>query len=251
MSRSSQEEIAAASKKKCTRTADLQRFLAVHLWVSELPNTVKDDKVCSCQRQRRMSDSEKGDVDVVVGEMPVTMVRKHIKKRALRNKSLSISFDEKNLRDYVSGFHKRKKKRRKEAQRQLQEKERLKQIEARKRRKLEKEMAIHDGNITENPEPDYVGEDGEEEGADLIASVFETKTYETGDTTIRVTTTELSREDEDVQLVNHIPKLSCEIQKNHSLPMMKKPLKRARAQKPQKARKHAPKKKDKRKSKVK
>ncbi|KAJ0964411.1 hypothetical protein J5N97_029533 [Dioscorea zingiberensis] len=65
--------------------------------------------------------------------------------------------------DYVSGFHKRKKKRRKEAQRQLQEKERLKQIEARKRRKLEKEMAIHDGNITENPEPDYVGEDGEEE----------------------------------------------------------------------------------------
>ncbi|RRT84043.1 hypothetical protein B296_00016017, partial [Ensete ventricosum] len=35
--------------------------------------------------------------------------------------------------DFVTGFHKRKKKRRKEAQRQLQEKERLKRIESRKK----------------------------------------------------------------------------------------------------------------------
>jgi hypothetical protein len=36
-------------------------------------------------------------------------------------------------RDFVTGFHKRKKKRRKEAQKVLQEKERKKRIEARKR----------------------------------------------------------------------------------------------------------------------
>ncbi|KAJ0988099.1 hypothetical protein J5N97_006455 [Dioscorea zingiberensis] len=101
-------------------------------------------------------------------------------------------------------FPQEKEEKKKRGTGQLQEKERLKLIEVRKQlifspfrkwnkhskissnqsslnsknlfslqRKLEKEMAIHDGNITENPEPDYVGEDGEEEGADLIASVFD------------------------------------------------------------------------------
>jgi len=40
---------------------------------------------------------------------------RHIRKRALKNKALSVKFNEKDLRDYVTGFHKRKKKRRKEA----------------------------------------------------------------------------------------------------------------------------------------
>ncbi|GMP72655.1 hypothetical protein CsSME_00030602 [Camellia sinensis var. sinensis] len=66
------------------------------------------------------------------GEPPRTQTR-HIKKRALRNKALSISFDEKDLKDFVTGFHKRKKKRRKEAERQLQEVQRRKRIELRKK----------------------------------------------------------------------------------------------------------------------
>ncbi|KAM0947860.1 putative nucleolar protein [Dioscorea sansibarensis] len=197
-----------------------------------------------------MSDSDDGDGGVVVGEIPPTMIRKHIKKRALRNKSLSVSFDEKNLKDFVTGFHKRKKKRRKEAQRQLQVKTRLKRIEARKRRKQDREMALHDGNINEDPEPNDVGGDGEEEGADKTVSMFETKTYETGDSTIRVTTSELSRDDDDFRSVNQIPKLSSNI---HIKPLSvkKKQLTGASAQQPHKTSKHVFCKKVKRKSEVK
>lgn len=55
----------------------------------------------------------------------------HVKKKALRNKSLGISFDEKDLKDYVTGFHKRKKKRRKEANKQQEEARRRKRNEGR------------------------------------------------------------------------------------------------------------------------
>lgn len=39
-------------------------------------------------------------------------------------------------------------------------------------RKLEREMGLHDGSINEDPEPNDVGGDGLEEGADITASVF-------------------------------------------------------------------------------
>lgn len=55
----------------------------------------------------------------------------HVKKRALKNKALAISFDEKDLKDYVTGFHKRKKKRRKEANKQQEEALRRKRNEER------------------------------------------------------------------------------------------------------------------------
>ncbi|KAK6917475.1 Nucleolar protein 12 [Dillenia turbinata] len=70
---------------------------------------------------------------------------RHIKKRALKNKALSVPFNEKDLRDYVTGFHKRKKKRRKEAQQRLQEAQRRKRIEDRKRRKQEREYVLYGG----------------------------------------------------------------------------------------------------------
>lgn len=56
-----------------------------------------------------------------------------LKKRALKNKALGITFNEKDLTDYVTGFHKRKKKRRKEAQKQQNEALRRKRTEERKR----------------------------------------------------------------------------------------------------------------------
>ena len=111
-----------------------------------------------------MAVSESEAEDVVVGQMPTVTVPKHIKKRSLKNKALSVTLDKKALRcrfvlrfdsspspirvratarllsagswfgrDFVTGFHKRKKKRRKEAQKVLQEKERKKRIEERKR----------------------------------------------------------------------------------------------------------------------
>ncbi|KAG9455965.1 hypothetical protein H6P81_000473 [Aristolochia fimbriata] len=123
---------------------------------------------------------------------------RHIKKRALRNKGLSIGFNDKDLKDFVSGFHKRKKKRRQEAQRQLQEKERRKRIERRKQRKLEKELALFGAVSSENAvgSSSELVDDAEDE-PEQATSVSGTKMYENGATTITVTTMELSRIDED------------------------------------------------------
>jgi ribosomal RNA-processing protein 17 len=55
----------------------------------------------------------------------------HVKKRALKNKALGITFDEKDLKDFVTGFHKRKKKRRKVAQKQQEDAKRRKRNEER------------------------------------------------------------------------------------------------------------------------
>ncbi|CAN6319978.1 unnamed protein product [Urochloa humidicola] len=46
------------------------------------------------------SDSEAEDV--VVGQMPTVMVPKHIKKRSLKNKALSVTLDKKALKDFVT-----------------------------------------------------------------------------------------------------------------------------------------------------
>eukprot|EP00262_Sarcandra_glabra_P007234 TRINITY_DN19912_c0_g1_i1.p1 TRINITY_DN19912_c0_g1~~TRINITY_DN19912_c0_g1_i1.p1 ORF type:complete len:201 (-),score=53.14 TRINITY_DN19912_c0_g1_i1:131-733(-) len=166
---------------------------------------------------------------------------KHIKKRSLRNKALSVSFDDKDLRDYITGFHKRKKRRRKQAERELQDKERRKRIEARKKRKMERELALYGGGVPEeNPqvtgsEYDEYGSNLKEDGLQTTTSVSGTKMYDNGDTTIMVTTSELSREDEDQRVVTHfIPKLSGETDKKHSLPVKKKSFKRVMKQKPRK-----------------
>ncbi|KAK3013399.1 hypothetical protein RJ639_009460 [Escallonia herrerae] len=105
------------------------------------------------------------------GQLPRIRAR-HIKKRSLKNKSLSVSFNEKDLKDYVTGFHKRKKKRRKEAQHQLEEVERRKRIERRKKRKLERESVYGEAPSDTGAEPDEVGEDDEpEKENELITSV--------------------------------------------------------------------------------
>ncbi|KAM1045962.1 hypothetical protein EV1_036464 [Malus domestica] len=58
---------------------------------------------------------------------------RHIKKRALKNKALVVTFNEKELSDFVSGFPKRKKKRRKEAEKKQGEALRRKRLELRKK----------------------------------------------------------------------------------------------------------------------
>ncbi|KAF4386905.1 hypothetical protein F8388_006860 [Cannabis sativa] len=88
----------------------------------------------------------------------------HIKKRVLKNKALAISFDEKDLRNYVTGFQKRKKKRRKVALQQQGEALRRKRIEARKKRKLERDFVSSGGAppVTDSV-PDGCSELNEEE----------------------------------------------------------------------------------------
>uniref|UniRef100_A0A8R7Q6D4 Ribosomal RNA-processing protein 17 n=2 Tax=Triticum urartu TaxID=4572 RepID=A0A8R7Q6D4_TRIUA len=143
-----------------------------------------------------MEASEVEGEDVVVGQMPTFMVPKHINKRALKNKALSISLDNKALKDFVTGFHKRKKKRRKEAQRITQEKDRRKRIEARKKRKQEKEIALYD-KVVSSKNAD--GQDGDGDGDEMDAAAPEINTYEDGGTRITVVTSEITHGEEDDQ----------------------------------------------------
>jgi ribosomal RNA-processing protein 17 len=133
---------------------------------------------------------------------------KHVPKRALRNKSLIITFDENDRREFVTGFHKRKKQRRKLAEQQQQIKEREKRLADRKRRRLAIKLAS--GEITEvpdeNPKPSSAGDISEQEddGGDSNhgSIVNGTLTYEDGDITTIVNTCELNSENEDVETSN-------------------------------------------------
>uniref|UniRef100_A0A1J3CVZ8 Nucleolar protein 12 n=1 Tax=Noccaea caerulescens TaxID=107243 RepID=A0A1J3CVZ8_NOCCA len=122
----------------------------------------------------------------------------HIGKRARKNKSVTVSFDEKDLRDFVDGFHKRKKKRRKEAHKQQEESMRKKRIEARRKRKLEELMVAGHGEEVEDgeDEDEEAEEDAEKEEAEPDASTTGTTMYDTGELTVTVTTSEISREED-------------------------------------------------------
>ncbi|KAM0840223.1 hypothetical protein ACQ4PT_059830 [Festuca glaucescens] len=147
------------------------------------------------EHEEEMEASE-DEEDVVVGQMPTFMVPKHINKRALKNKALSVSLDKKALKDFVTGFHKRKKKRRKEANKITEEKERRKRIEARKKRKEEKEIALYGKVLSSSDTVD--AEDGDGMDEDLSAPAPEIKTYEDGGTRITVVTSEITHEDDDL-----------------------------------------------------
>ncbi|KAI3498847.1 hypothetical protein L1887_34633 [Cichorium endivia] len=160
----------------------------------------------------------------------------HIKKRALKNKALSVSFNEKDLSDFVTGFHKRKKKRRKEAQNLQQEALRRKRIELRKKRKQEREYVLYggpppgqDAENNENGEVKEVEEDKEdeeeEEDDEHLTSVSGTKVYDTGSVKVLVTTSEISREDDSLKGAE-IPKLPPGPEKKHNLPVKKKQFKK-------------------------
>ncbi|KAJ9690306.1 hypothetical protein PVL29_012787 [Vitis rotundifolia] len=162
------------------------------------------------------------------GGQPRPPHAKHIKKRALRNKALSVSFNEKDLRDFVGGFHKRKKKRRKEAQQKLQESQRIKRIVERKKRKLERELVLYGGAPTATgSEPDECDDEHEQDdGVDEpIASVSGTTMYDNGDAKVIVTTSEISREEENYQTEKTqgaAPPATVGSKKKHNVPVSKK-----------------------------
>ncbi|KAL5579323.1 hypothetical protein UlMin_011765 [Ulmus minor] len=163
---------------------------------------------------------------------------RHIRKRALRNKALSISFDEKDLRDYVTGFHKRKKKRRKEALKQQGEAERRKRIDLRKKRKQERDYVIYGGAAppASDGTEENQGDIEEDEDGEPVASISGTTTYDNGDFKVTVTTSEISRVEEIVPSVRiEVPtttKESIGAQTKHNVPTAKKkPFKRVAKQK--------------------
>ncbi|CAM8915275.1 unnamed protein product [Rhodiola kirilowii] len=173
----------------------------------------------------------------------------HIKKRALKNKALTVSFNEKDLRDYVTGFHKRKKKRRKEAEQQQQEALRRKRIELRKKRKLEKEAVYGGGGPSNDADENEEVADGEDDEDLPKESISETKTYESGDIQVTVTTSEISREEED-HLASQKRQLTAPVSAGESTQKPKIPVKNKkpfkRVSKPKSSKTH--KKRDKSKS---
>ncbi|KAK4386626.1 hypothetical protein Sango_2533200 [Sesamum angolense] len=143
---------------------------------------------------------------------PLGVRTRHIKKRALKNKTLSVSFNEKDLKDFVTGFHKRKKKRRKEALQKQEEADRRKRIEQRKKsvvtfiltlmfqRKLERDFVMFGGappdSGTDAPESDGEHDGDEDEDGEPVPSVSGMATYDNGDVQVTVTTTEIARVEE-------------------------------------------------------
>ncbi|XP_044462014.1 ribosomal RNA-processing protein 17 [Mangifera indica] len=150
---------------------------------------------------------------------------RYIKKRALKNKAVSVSFDEKDLKDYVTGFHKRKKKRRKEAERKQEEAKRLKRLEERKKRRLEKEFALYGGNppatdsVPDETE-EYLEEDGE---AQPMAPITGTTLYDNGNMKVTVITSEIAGEEENIPSGNTPATVlsSIGVNKKHNIPVHK------------------------------
>ncbi|PWA78597.1 nucleolar protein [Artemisia annua] len=137
--------------------------------------------------------------------------------------------------DFVTGFHKRKKKRRKEAQTQQQEALRRKRIELRKKRKEDRDYVLYGGakpdphaELNENDEVKETGDDDGEEDEDddeQKTSVSGTKVYDTGSVKVMVTTSEISREDDTLdvnQRVDEVPKSNSGPEKKQNLPVIKK-----------------------------
>ncbi|XP_061367680.1 LOW QUALITY PROTEIN: ribosomal RNA-processing protein 17 [Gastrolobium bilobum] len=148
----------------------------------------------------------------------------HLKKRALKNKALGVTFNEKDLQDYVGGFHKRKKKRRKEAQKQQEEVLRRKRSEERKKRKLEREFVMYGGVApTADSRPDEIDECQEEE----VESTSGTKTYENADLKVTVVTSEINPEEESYpseRKMAAVSPLSVVADKRHNVPVNNKNL---------------------------
>ncbi|XP_031483383.1 uncharacterized protein LOC116252906 isoform X1 [Nymphaea colorata] len=146
--------------------------------------------------------------------------RLSVKGKPLRNKSLSVGFDEKGLRDFITGFHKRKKRRQKEAQQQLEEKARKLRIEQRKKKKLEIQLAYGGGPVNPGTVPDDPRNEIEEDGEDFHGpSITGTTVYNNGSSTITVTTSELcGEENKDVHMWDHVAE-------RHAIPIKERVLK--------------------------
>ncbi|KAK9706644.1 hypothetical protein RND81_07G141300 [Saponaria officinalis] len=158
----------------------------------------------------------------------------HIAKRALRNKSLSVSFDEKDLKDFVGGFQKRKKKRRKVALIQQGEADRRKRLEIRKQLRLDKEYALY-GSAPPDKDgeaPEEEPEQNDESESELRPSISGTTTYENGDVIVTVTTSELNLEEEKdhpVTKSTSVRPVSAGAKKQQNIPVSKKkPFKKVR-----------------------
>ncbi|CAM6120102.1 unnamed protein product [Calypogeia fissa] len=122
------------------------------------------------------------------------VARNHVSKRSRYNKNTVVVFDNADRVEFLSGFRKRKEKRRQAGEQQKQHKERQKRIQDRRERRAALKEAK---GATEVPE-DGAQTDGEDEFAEASTKdVSGTATYEDKETTTVVRVTTLTAEDED------------------------------------------------------
>lgn len=130
----------------------------------------------------------------------------HITKRYRKNKFAVAVFDEKARQEFLTGFRKRKNKRRKVAAQQNDIKERQRRLQERKEIREAKKAAL----LEQMPKPaanaEEVNETEAEESElaqDDAPNVSGTTTYDDGDSTILVTTCSLDPDDDDAEEDHH------------------------------------------------
>ncbi|KAI5067455.1 hypothetical protein GOP47_0017983 [Adiantum capillus-veneris] len=90
------------------------------------------------------------------------VVGRHLSKRARKNKGLVIVFDADARKEFVTGFQKRKKKRRKLAEQQKQLKDRQKRLQERRERRLAMAEALGQSESKDAAEEDMRSPDSNE-----------------------------------------------------------------------------------------
>lgn len=119
---------------------------------------------------------------------PRGVLGRHLSKRSRRNKGLVVVFDSDARKEFVTGFHKRKKKRRKVAEKQKQLKERQKRLQDRRERRLALRVAMGQSKSEEADDDDVKGSSLDQNELDHAHVKNGTVMYEDEDTTTIVHT---------------------------------------------------------------
>ncbi|KAL2629640.1 hypothetical protein R1flu_014326 [Riccia fluitans] len=122
--------------------------------------------------------------------------RFHVSKRARYNKTSVVVFDDEARKEYLTGFRKRKNKRRQIAAEQVAVKERQKRLQERRERRQALKAAIEESSNVGTEEEVHAEDDGEQEEAAPIAS---TVLYEEKETMTVVNAGEISAEEHEIQ----------------------------------------------------
>lgn len=144
-------------------------------------------------------------LDFVAGRQNEQAPVNHVGKRQQRTKGLEVVFDPAALKDYVTGFGKRKKQRRKDALKQIEQKQRQQRIldRAERRAKLRQELQLDRyesgaGVAAADPGDDAAafGDGSGEGGGDGDAGVDKVDVFDCGAFTTTVTTVAMHSDSE-------------------------------------------------------
>lgn len=83
------------------------------------------------------------------------LLGRHLSKRSRKDKGLVVVFDANARKEFVTGFHKRKKKRRKIAEQQKQLRDRQKRLQERRERRLALKESVAQSEPQDTAEGDY------------------------------------------------------------------------------------------------